>query len=426
MKLTRLYLKDIRCFEELEISFERGRGSALLVIGENGHGKSTVLRSLAMGLCDWSSAAALFRELPGEFVRHRSTNGEATIKIDLSAGAYCYRIETIIKSVRGFERIEQRHYRWRGRARPKRLHQDKFPWHRIFASGYGAGIRVQGTADFDSYRTVDALYPLFVYDAPLQNPELVIRRLVMEAQRGKKKPRVHARRVLEEIRSLLEGFFDLGSNEAIELLPTAIALRRGRDSVPLAALGDGYRSIVTIVLDLMAWWFLKQPRKDRTAEPAGMSGIVLIDEVEQHLHPNWQQTIMDRLTRSFPKLQIVATTHSPLVSSGCEGIPVHRLDQGKHSIESPFGWRAEDVYRMMGVPSSRSDSFRIQILDEFRMLDLKRLRRTAEPSELRRLKALRRQLDLLPGRDPLRLTTEIENIKRSIEAERESHSRGGR
>ncbi len=49
-----------------------------------------------------------------------------------------------------------------------------------------------------------------MYDAPLQNPELVIRRLVMEAQRGKVKPRVHAKRVLAEIGSLLEGFFDLG------------------------------------------------------------------------------------------------------------------------------------------------------------------------------------------------------------------------
>lgn len=422
MKITRLHLKDIRCFENFEINFEKGRGSSVLVIGENGDGKSTVLRSLAMGLCDWSSAAALFRELPGEFVRHGSTNGEGTIRIDLSAGAYSYRIKTTIKTVRGFERIEQRHYRWKGPARPKRLDQDKFPWDRIFASGYGAGIRVHGTADFDSYRTVDAVYPLFMYDAPLQNPELVIRRLVMEAQRGKSKPRIHARRVLAEIKSLLEGFFNLGSSDAIELLPTAIALRRRRDSIPLAALGDGYRSIVTIVLDLLAWWFLKQPRAKRTAEIAGISGIVLIDEVEQHLHPGWQQTIMSRLTRSFPRLQIVATTHSPLVSSGCEGIPVHRLEQGKHSIERPFGWLAEDVYRMMGVPSSRSDSF--LILDEFRVLDLKRLRRTATPRELHRLSALRRQLDLLPGRDPVRLTTEIENIKQRLELARRS-SRGG-
>ena len=200
MKLTRLFLKDIRCFEELEINFERGRGSSVLVIGENGDGKSTVLRSLAMGLCDWSSAAALFRELPGEFVNHCSTNGEGKIKIDLSAGAYSYSIETVFKSAKGFERVEQRRYRWKGRARPKRLDQVEFPWNRIFVSGYGAGIRVHGTADFDSYRTVDALYPLFVYDAPLQNPELVIRRLVMEAQRGRRKPQAHARRVLQEIK----------------------------------------------------------------------------------------------------------------------------------------------------------------------------------------------------------------------------------
>ncbi|MCH7602580.1 MAG: AAA family ATPase [Planctomycetes bacterium] len=139
------------------------------------------------------------------------------------------------------------------------------------------------------------------------------RNLDMEAQRGKIKPRIHARRVLAEIKSLLEGFFDLGPNDAIELLPTAIALRRGRDSVRLAALGDGYRSIVTIVLDRVAWWFLKQPREDRTA---GMSGIVLIDEVEQHLHPNWQRTIMYRLARTFPNHQIVISSTTRRIIRG--------------------------------------------------------------------------------------------------------------
>ena len=62
MRITRLFLKDVRCFDELTINFDKAN-SSILAIGENGDGKSTVLRSLAMGLCDQSSASALFQEL---------------------------------------------------------------------------------------------------------------------------------------------------------------------------------------------------------------------------------------------------------------------------------------------------------------------------------------------------------------------------
>ena len=67
MYIKRLYLKNVRCFEKLEINFDQP-GSSILLLGDNGDGKSTILKSLAMGLCDDSSAAALFRELQGEFV----------------------------------------------------------------------------------------------------------------------------------------------------------------------------------------------------------------------------------------------------------------------------------------------------------------------------------------------------------------------
>ena len=75
MYIKRLYLKNIRCFKEITIDFE-GHGSSILILGNNGDGKSTILKSLAMGLCDESSTAALFRELPGETVRRKKRQKE--------------------------------------------------------------------------------------------------------------------------------------------------------------------------------------------------------------------------------------------------------------------------------------------------------------------------------------------------------------
>ena len=113
MYISRFKLTNVRCFKELEIKFD-SFGSSILLVGDNGDGKSTILRSLAMGLCDESSASALFRELPGEYVRRETnrkyarTGDEAVIEIDFAESKNTiYRIETRIISLKTFERVSQ-------------------------------------------------------------------------------------------------------------------------------------------------------------------------------------------------------------------------------------------------------------------------------------------------------------------------------
>ena len=406
LHVARLILKDIRCFEHLDIQF-KNRGESIVVIGDNGDGKSTVLRSLAMGICDQSSASALFRELHGEYVRARSPNDHGTIDVELAAGGRKrYRIVTQIKSLKTFERVEQELFDISGH-RKKKLTQDEFPWDRIFASGYGPGIRVQGTSDFDYYLTVDAVYPLFRYDVLLQNPELVVRRIIDAARR--KRSDEGAESVLIEIKTLLAQILQLDRPERISLEPGGIYIRGPSGKVGLSALADGFRGTVTLVLDLIAWWFLHR-RDWGSTRFQDVRGIVLIDEVEQHLHPRWQRNIMRLLTHSFPRVQFIATTHSPLVASGCEGIPVHRLKEGKHDVVAPYGWLAEDVYEAMGLTSSRAKPFETDVLQDYARLDAKRLRSKLSRAEQRRLTELQRRLATLPGDDPIRLTMELENL----------------
>jgi energy-coupling factor transporter ATP-binding protein EcfA2 len=409
--VERLILTDIRCFEHLNIRFNKPEESIVLV-GDNGDGKSTVLRSLAMGICDQSSASALFRELHGEYVRAGSPKGHGTIEVELAGrGRDRYRLVTSIKSLNAFERVEQKLFRITGN-RKKPLTQDEFPWDRIFASGYGPGIRVQGTSDFDYYLTVDAVYPLFRYDELLQNPELVVRRLIDAARRKRGDKR--AKDVLAEIKELLARLLQLKGPDDIYFEPNGIYVRGLSGKVGLSALADGFRGTVTWVLDLIAWWFVYR-REWRTTQFQNVRGIVLIDEVEQHLHPRWQRNIMHLLTESFPHVQFIATTHSPLVASGCEGIPVHRLAHGEHSVEHPFGWLAEDVYQMMGLPTSRAEEL-ARHLSKFEELDLKRLRGEAEPSDLARLKYIRQRLDRMPQDDPVRLISELKNLRKSLKS----------
>ena len=189
--IKRIYLENIRCFDKLKIEFPKAVSPvpSALLLGDNGDGKSTVLRCLAMGLCDSSSASALFRELSGPFVRHApdkpapSAGSKGYIKIYLDSGdGSTYKIHTEIESVKNSEQVTQLLWKIDGNKPKEEVLQQEFPWDRIFVAGYGPGLRTGGTKDYRRYQAVDAVYPLFVYDQPLQNPELIIRRLIAAAR----------------------------------------------------------------------------------------------------------------------------------------------------------------------------------------------------------------------------------------------------
>ena len=416
MYMSRVLLKNIRCFEQLEIEFEK-RGSSIIVTGDNGDGKSTLLRSVAMGLCDESSAAALLRELSGDFVR--KGEDEAIIDIFLVDNKYRqFRIETIIRSQKAYEKVKQRLYVKPGRNSEKFLEaeEDTFPWQRIFVSSYGAGIRTNGTADFQHYFAVDAVYPLFKYDVPLQNPELAVRRLIAQARRrgGKdsNKSQEYAEKMWASLQELLATVLNLKNKNDVRLKPTGLTVRRSSGEFELGALGDGYKAMTTWVMDLLSWKMLH--RTSTTFRD--LSGIVLIDEVEKHLHPRWQTTVMHTLRDIFPKIQFVATTHSPLVVTGAEGISVLPLNIEPPQIRRVGGWLAEDVYRdILGLSTSRPPHYQ-KLISRYEFLHNLKLRGQASDSEKRQLRKLRKELRTeLPGNDPVSLSAQLANLAKILD-----------
>lgn len=84
-----------------------------------------------------------------------------------------------------------------------------------------------------------------------------------------------------------------------------------RVNLPLGALSDGYRAYIGLVGDLI--YHLHRscpPRSELTSLP----GLVLVDDIDLHLHPSWQRHVVPRLASTFPRLQFVLTSHSPLVT----------------------------------------------------------------------------------------------------------------
>ena len=135
--------------------------------------------------------------------------------------------------------------------------------------------------------------------------------------------------------------------------------------------------------------------------------ILLIDEIENHLHPTWQRRVIPALLKHFPGLQIFATTHSPFVVAGLRAGQVHLLDRNSEGVvtattteQDIIGWTTDEILRsFMGV-AEPTDELTIQRTKRLRELRRKESRTDEEAEEL---ETLRRQVnaDLLSSRSPM-------------------------
>lgn len=115
--------------------------------------------------------------------------------------------------------------------------------------------------------------------------------------------------------------------------------------IPVSMLSDGVRNMIGMIADI-AYRCVRL--NHHLAEKAALEteGIVLIDEIDMHLHPSWQQTILQNLAEAFPKIQFILTTHSPQVLTTVRKESVH-LIQG----EGHRGWTVQPVGETYGITS---------------------------------------------------------------------------
>ncbi len=172
-----------------------------------------------------------------------------------------------------------------------------------------------------------------------------MRRFTIEEWR-RKKPVMQLQAIRQAVVDCVEEARSFHYDSAYEELH--LTLRDGRVT-PFRMLSDGYRNIVAMVADIAWRASVLNPHLGRRA-PAMAEGIVLIDEIDLHLHPNWQRRVLDDLRRAFPRLQFVTTTHSPFIIQSLEPGELVNLDpdasaDALYADESP-----EDIAeKVMGV-----------------------------------------------------------------------------
>lgn len=316
--IKRVTLKNVRCFESVDLEFDLGGNDPpwTVLIGDNAAGKTTLLRSIAIGLCDESSAAGLLKESDTGYIRRGEKQAEITIEFAPTNRRSKRRptIRTKIDQVPGRPALE-------------RLSQEtdppiRFPWEEVFACAYGAGRGTSGTGDIAGYSVINAVYNMFNYSEGLQNPELTIRRLASGSD-GHHSRQGLVLRVLAQLMtlddvSLAQG---VGTGAGIRIEAPWAA------DMPLRDLADGYKSTFLWVSDFLGWALDAQPGVQDLSE---IAGIVLVDELEQHLHPRWQMEVVRSLRTAFPRVQFITSTHSPLVARSVGRPERHSYDRLFH------------------------------------------------------------------------------------------------
>ena len=116
-------------------------------------------------------------------------------------------------------------------------------------------------------------------------------------------------------------------------------------AMPIAFLSAGYQSCLWMVMDIAFRALLLNPGTIKLDE---ISGIVLIDEVDKHLHPKWQWHVLNALNDTFPNIQFIITTHAPIVISSCKNATIITIDP-EHKvtpIDTVYGYGVEDVIEL--------------------------------------------------------------------------------
>ena len=381
MYIKKIVIENIRCFEHIEsdLSSQQGTKMWTLILGDNGISKTTILRCIAMALMGATKASGLLGELYGEWVRVQAKEPKtAFVRIEFEKDVANVEPRWIKTT---FERTKAGNVNVSQETCPENI--DNFPWNDIFVCGYGSARRAYGSQDYDEYSAVESLYTLFNYNTPLQNAELIIRRI--------KDIGVEP----EELLSWIDKILMLpGYSTKLELTGIVLSGPWGK-FIPLGAMGDGHQATLAWLTDMLGWALFHDKdlfKKTRNE----LAGIVLIDEIEHHLHPSWQKQIIKLLSEQFPNIQFIASTHAPLCAVGstylsddeCSLVLLQQEDdhvRGYDKLLPPREKRADQVLTsyLFGLDTSGDDKIKAAI-KEYSDLAGKR-RNSAEELEYKKL-----------------------------------------
>jgi len=308
--IEKIQLHNFKCFSDLNIDFnnqkeirktetELSTESWLLFLGENGVGKSSILKAITIALCGENyfdkiklvASSLLQRNKETGFIKLFLKGEEKPIEVTFNDKKVTSSIKNPIANLIGYGSV-------RLLPKERKLSPEKFKQ---------GGIKAQNLFDYSVSLTNADKWLLDRKEDDFQRAALTLKDLM-----------------IRESDDIIKRDIKRGK----------VFIQNEDSQIDIDELSDGYQSVYALAVDIMASFVSEKITYD-IAE-----GIVLIDEIGTHLHPRWKMEVVSQLRRTFPRMQFIVTTHEPLCLRG--------LKQGEVSVLTK-DWD-KNIYAITDLP----------------------------------------------------------------------------
>lgn len=351
MYIKNIRIKNIRTIDEIKISFNPPFNGWHVILGDNGSGKSTLIRSISLALVGPVEAIAL-RTNWKDWLGWQSSTG--FIRLDILKHPECDKYigksgplkNWYIPNFFSFKREKNEvtttnNYNIKKTKASTLVDAARFNWGKgagWFSAGYGPFRRFTGgNSDRNKiyYSSPKAGAHLSVFGEDIALTEALEWLKELDYRRLKERENSNGVNESETILNNIKYFINnskLLPHEALfERIDELPVFKDGLGNfIQVTELSDGYRSILSLTFELIRQLIICYGQEIvfsniKKSNTINVKGVVLIDEIDAHLHPTWQTRIGSWFTTQFPELQFIVTSHSPLICRASSKGSIWRL-----------------------------------------------------------------------------------------------------
>lgn len=416
-----LEIENYRCFRDKQVlDLSDGEGNWkkwTVILGDNGTGKTSLLEILA------GAEVEEDRFSTGETTYVPKIVPYANVNFDIPKDGMCLITLIIVGSDKN-KSMEKIEYVFEGQLASVNLLSPKTKELKCF--GYGANRKMNfgGLSKLLNNNSET----LFDEDAKLINAEEWL--LQLDYAASKDSPvQIFAIEKRDQVKQILIDLLpDIGdvrfTEPTKENLKSTVEFETSFGWVSIQQLSLGYKTMVTWMVDLAARMFERYPDSPSPlAEPA----IVLVDEIDLHLHPKWQRKIFDYLSDKFPQTQFIVTAHSPLIVQSAPkdaNIVLLRKDGDQvvidNDIKSVQNWRIDQILTsdLFGIESARGKETE-QKLEERKQLLSKDNLTKEEKARLKELNSFANRLPVAYNHDEIEAMNIVQEAAEYLKKQKE-------
>jgi predicted ATP-binding protein involved in virulence len=335
MQIETLHLRDFRCFADLEMDFHE---NLTVLVAPNGKGKTAILEAISIALGTFVGAFDLgkAKHIERTDARYGGRTGlqsEQKYPVSVSANLRLSgdRSISIRRELSGpknkstiKEAIALTQY---GKELQNQIRQEA-PATLPVVAYYSTG-RLWKTHSLSTRKVLTASRSLGYEDCLSSASSFVqVQAWIAKATLAQlQMPQDHLGQSLHMIQEAVnqalrsEGWQNFHYNLSYEEL---VMQKETEEILPVSLLSDGIRTMISLIADL-AFRCICLNSSSGLDSPLNSSGIVMIDEIDLHLHPRWQQRVLHSLRQAFPRVQFIVTTHSPQVLSTVDRTAIRLL-----------------------------------------------------------------------------------------------------